>query len=215
MRTLYLYLFTSIGIAFCWLNGTQQAHGQLSQTLSDFKYDRPFQYAPGDPWTRSKLFNRQTKHYGFGYNCDGEECKRNSPYICWKTHTEKDLPSRTGWWQRLNQTAAEVKQRIAEGSCIACAEADPCQRCQQRKCGGCCDCQGSTRVILATNDSNGIAAEALINQKSPVEIVDAYATETWQPNRNKKSLIPESKSNRRASTPVRTAGLESLDTRVK
>ena len=127
MRTQIIYLFTFIGIASCWLGTIQPAHGQLAQAIDDYKRDRPFQYTPCDPWSRSKLFNRQTKHSGFSYNCDGEESKRNSPYICWKTHYENDIPARVGWWQRLNVTAADVKQRIAEGSCNTCQEATSCQ----------------------------------------------------------------------------------------
>lgn len=215
MRPLYIYLISSIGIAACWVNTAHHAHGQLSQVLNDYKYDRPLQYAANDPWTRSKLFNRQTKHYGFGYNCDGEECKRESPYICWKNHTENDLPCKTGWWQRLNQTAAEIKQRIADGNCVKCAQCDPCQRCQQGKCGGCSDCQSLHDVAIATHEMESVSTEALVIPKPPYEVIDTSATKPKHPTGTITSLLSDPKLNQQVSAPVRTAGLESLNTRVK
>lgn len=193
MRPLYIYLICSIGL----VAGTQQAHGQLSQALNDFKFDRPFQYAPGDPWTRSKLFKLQTKHFGFGYNCDGEECKRSSPYICWKHHTENDLPCKTGCCQRLKQTASDVKQRIADGNCVQCAQAEPCQSCQQAKCGGCCDCQSPINFEFANNEPNSNSSEALVIQRPRLKTVET-----------KPQVLPP-------SSPTRSAGLESLDIQVR
>lgn len=202
------------------MNCTRQAQAQIS---SGFQSDRPLQYAPEDPWTRSRLFKAQTKHYGFGYNCDGEECKRNSPYICWKNNSENDLPARKGWRQRLSQTAAEVKQRIADGNCVKCEQADPCLRCEQRKCGGCCDCQSSSRVEFASgpmDDIERIAHESLVPQP-PYEEIDIVSTETMSTNADRisrpqrRSLLPESKSIHQVTAPARVAGLESLDIRVK
>jgi len=235
MPKIYLLLITSISIATCWLIGAQQAHGQLLQVLNDAKNELPFQYAPDDPLNRSKLFNKQTKHYGLGYNCDSEEYKRNSPHICWKSYSEKDLPSRTGWWQRFNRTVAEVKQRIADGSCIRCAEEDPCQRCQQGKCGGCCDCKCSSGVAISNDiatssrleippheiDNSNNFTQAPVTPRPPYEDFDVVSTETLQPTvkrtslPRRESLLSESKSNRRVEAPVRVAGLESLDIRVK
>ena len=191
MRTQVSYLIFFIGIASCWLWSNQQAHGQLAQAIDDYKHDRPFQYAPSDPWTRSHLFNRHTKHSGFAYNCDGEECKRNSPYICWKTHCENDLPARVGWWNRLNRTAAEVKQRIADGSCTtSCQETASC-KCHQTSntCGGCSDCAAGAEQIISAKTS-------VAEQERSFENVRPTAS------------LPAKKI-------VRTAGLESLDNRMR
>lgn len=216
MRTLPTCVFTFVSFLACWLSGPSVANGQLAQVLNDYKHERLFQYAPGDPWTRSNLFNRHTKHHGFAYNCDGEECKRNSPYICWKTHHEDDLPHRTGWWQRLNQTVGDIKQRIADGSCTACAQTDPCQRCQQSSsCGGCCPCETSetnaSNVLLAdkTHPAKNypIARNLFHLRRSPA----AYAPNAIGPTSTAKAAEAFNATGKR----VAAAGLESLDMRLK
>ncbi len=196
------------------MNCPQQAHGQISQAN---KAAPSSQYAPGDPWTRSKLFRVQTKHYGFGYNCDDEECKRNSPYICWKHQADHDLPARKGWWQRLSQTAAEVKQRIADGNCVKCAEADPCLRCQQQKCGGCCDCSRLTGLEIATSNTDKIKPPhpEFVVPRPPLEASDFASSETWQPTDKAKSLLSRLNSPQQTSAPAHVAGLEGLDIRVE
>jgi hypothetical protein len=198
MRPIYIYLISSIGIAACWMNSTPIAHGQLSQVLSDYKYDRPIQYAPSDPWTRSKLFNRQTKHFGFGYNCDGEECKRNSPHICWKNTPQNDRPCKTGWCQRLNQTVAEVKQRIADGSCVDCNQVTPSQHCQQ----GCnCEHRADHPEHLSSN------GPSISNDNIAQDAAEDFDVEATQ------SAITKQKP---AIAPLtRSAGLESLDIRTR
>ena len=42
------------------------------------------QYCSEDPWIRGRIWLKQTGHFGWFYNCDCEEDKRKSPYICWK-----------------------------------------------------------------------------------------------------------------------------------
>jgi len=97
-------LIYSAGIATCCV-GAEQVQAQLVPAIKTRRFEPAFQYSPTDPWTRSKAIQVQTKHYGFFYNCDGEECKRNSPFIKWKGHCETDLP----------------KQRISDGGC-GCGE---------------------------------------------------------------------------------------------
>jgi hypothetical protein len=82
-------------------------------------------YSPADPWTRSKLFNTHTGHSGRFYNCDGEECKRNSPYICWKTNHQSLTPPRRGLLNQLRRDQGKIGQRIADG-----AGACSCPKCQ-------------------------------------------------------------------------------------
>lgn len=96
-------------------------------------------YKPSDPWTRGKLFNIQTGNTGLFFNCDGEQAKRYSPYICWKPITEKALPTRTGIWNSIKQDIAEVKQRVRDGSCcdLGCTCADCHKARKNGDIGGC------------------------------------------------------------------------------
>ena len=79
----------------------------------------PYPYSSHDPWTRSNVFNAHTGHAGFFYNCDEEECKRYSPYICWKNFCGAQLPARRGLWGGLKFDLAQVRRRIRDGSCAA------------------------------------------------------------------------------------------------
>lgn len=189
MRPILIYLISCVGLAVCSIQGAQQAQGQSSQ------------YAPGDPWTRGKLFKAQTKHCGFGYNCDGEEQKRNSPYIYWKTQTAQDLPACKSCWQRLSQTAAEVKQRIADGNCVQCVQAAPCQSCQQANGGNHCDCLDCLDCLSASRSA--VVAPDVVARLTENENEAAEAEQIPAPPTTLKTITP------------RTAGLESLDIRVK
>lgn len=125
---------------------------ELRKAINDYRNERPFQYQPSDPWTRSKLFQTQTKHYGLFYNCNNEECKRNSPYICWKTHFEKDFPTLMTARQRIRHEWGQVAQRILDGAgmcaegcgCTDCQTADSTPSCQ------CSECTGSMGAPYAT-----------------------------------------------------------------
>lgn len=85
-------------------------------------------YRPDDPWKRGKVFNLQTGHAGLFYNCDNEECKRNSPYICWKEDYEKMFPTPLGLIGRIKRDCERVKQRVRDGA-GACARDRNCQEC--------------------------------------------------------------------------------------
>lgn len=112
---------------------------ELRKALNDYRNERPFNYQPSDPFVRSKAFQVQTKHYGLFYNCDNEECKRNSPYICWKTHYEKDFPTTMSVRERIRHEVAQVKQRILDGAGMCAAGCD-CQQCQTPSNQGGCQC---------------------------------------------------------------------------
>ncbi len=113
-------LMLVVGLAtFCC--GPDQTQAQLIPTIVTRRFEAPFQYSPSDPWTRSKAIRVQTKHYGFFYNCDGEECKRNSPYIKWQPHCETDLPEKQGCLDLFKREIGQIKQRISDGSC-ACGQ---------------------------------------------------------------------------------------------
>jgi len=109
-------LILVVGIAtFCY--GGEQAQAQLIPTLKSRRFEPAYQYSPSDPWTRSKAIQVQTKHYGFFYNCDDEESKRNSPYIKWNSHCETDLPKKTRCFDLVKRELDEIKQRISDGGC--------------------------------------------------------------------------------------------------
>lgn len=102
---------------------------EFRKMLRDYHHDRPLTYAPNDPTYRGKVFNLHMGHAGLFHNCDGEEDKRNSPYICWKTHTELDLPPRRGLWRGLKMDIAKVQQRILDGAGACCAADCTCASC--------------------------------------------------------------------------------------
>lgn len=122
------------------LASSNSANGQeLRKTLNDYKTGRPFQYQPNDPFVRSKAFQIQTKHYGLFRDCDTEECKRNSPHICWKVHHEKDLPTTMTALQRVKHELNQVRQRVLDGagSCAGDCNCGQCQASNAAQSGGC------------------------------------------------------------------------------
>jgi len=112
-------LMLAVGVAtFCC--GPEQAQAQLLPTVNSLKtrrFEPAYQYSPADPWIRSKAIQLQTKDYGFFYNCDNEESKRNSPYIKWNSHCETDLPKKKCCLDFVKRELDEIKQRISDGSC--------------------------------------------------------------------------------------------------
>ncbi len=109
-------LMLAVGVAtFCY--GGDHASAQLIPALKTRQFEPSYNYAPSDPWTRSNATQVQTKHYGFFYNCDSEECKRQSPYIKWKGHCETDLPKKTCCLDLIRRELDEITQRISDGGC--------------------------------------------------------------------------------------------------
>ena len=118
-------------------------------------------YAPDSPVRENQLFRYQTGHYGFAYNCDGEECKRNNPAICWRKADQCQLPKRMGCLERIRHEAAQVSRRILDGTC------DPgCQTCKQEKrhvsrtCG-CTGCRAKQHHATANQSTHSLASTAL------------------------------------------------------
>lgn len=98
------------------LNWVRTAKNDVQEFQRDYVYEKPFQYSPSDPWNRGKVFRMHTGHWGKYYNCDGEESKRNSPYICWAVHDEPDFPRKKGFRECVRCEIAKVKQRIIDGA---------------------------------------------------------------------------------------------------
>ncbi len=126
-----------------WLGslGALSQGQEVRNAIRDYRDDRVFNYQASDPERRGKLFNVQTGHYGKYYNCDRQEDKRNSPYICWKPHHEFDFPPCLGFCENLRRDIAEIKQRISDGAgpcgsscnCVQCRPNQPQrQTCQSQ-----------------------------------------------------------------------------------
>lgn len=118
--------FVTLIRVFCWgvclstfFCSIDWAQGQVLSAIATRRFEPAYHYAPADPWIRTKATLAQTKHYGFFYNCDGEECKRNSPLITWRPHHETDLPPKTRWRTLIRQQLGEIRQRIDDGGCAS------------------------------------------------------------------------------------------------
>ena len=136
MRSTSILVCTFVYILMGLFSGDANLEAQeLKKFLRDYRDGRIYNYSPHDPNFRGKVFLVHTKHYGAFYNCDGEENKRNSPYVCWKPHHERVFPPRLGFWENLRRDIAEVKQRINDGGCGACPANCTCATCQQAKQG--------------------------------------------------------------------------------
>lgn len=123
---------------FCFQVFTcNDVEAQVRQAYADYHGDRVFRYQPSDPWVRSRMFNLHTGNGGLFYNCDGEQSKRNSPYICWKPHFENDFPPFGGLWCHIKEDVEAVRQRILDGSCCDTGCNSNACNCQQSGCATC------------------------------------------------------------------------------
>lgn len=162
-------IFACLACLVClqFLNSEAGAQ-EVRKAIRDYKTDRVFNYQPSDPWNRGKLFNIQTKRYGKFFNCDDEESKRNSPYICWKPHTEKDLPPHVRMIDCIRNDLSEVRQRIKDGA-GACykdnCNCDQCQSCQQTQSNHCADCASASHPAIETQIAEETTQERIV-QKS-------------------------------------------------
>ena len=142
-------IFACLASFACLQFITSNANAQeVRKAIRDYKTDRVFNYQPSDPWNRGKMFNIHTKNYGKFYNCDGEENKRNSPYICWKPHTDKDFPTHVRMIDCIRNDLSEVRQRIKDGAGACYAEncnCSECQSCQQPQSSDCNECANAAR----------------------------------------------------------------------
>lgn len=159
----------------CFLSTAAEAQ-EVRKALRDYRDDRVFNYQPNDPWYRGKLFNTHTGHYGNFYNCDNEECKRNSPYICWKPHYEKDFPTRRGFWQTVKCDFAEAMQRVRDGAgeCLGSADCG-CSQCQTAPLPAstcnCPECGGG--AVVAPASGQWLSQSQRLTQPHPQRILQA------------------------------------------
>ncbi len=115
--------------ASCGMPAASAVCQEVRHAIRDY-FSGPITYSPFDPETRSKVFQAHTGHSGRFYNCDGEECKRNSPYICWKTNSDSLIPPRRGLWRGAKLDLAEVRQRIYDGAGEGCRPNCECPECR-------------------------------------------------------------------------------------
>ncbi len=112
---------------------------RAQNVFKDF-FSGPVQYSPSDPWTKGKVFNYQTGHAGLFSDCDDEECKRYSPYICWKMQHKSPAPLRRGLLRGMVIDVNAVKQRIRDGAGECCGQPGcTCHQCRQHASD--CGCQ--------------------------------------------------------------------------
>ena len=151
--------------------GDSAVSQEVRKSIRDY-FSGPITYSPIDPETRSKVFQAHTGHSGLFYNCDGEECKRNSPYICWKTNSESQFPPRRGWWRGAKLDLAEVRQRISDGAGEGCRP-----NCQ------CRDCMAAQQV-----SDNYLADQPKSSAQQPAEFATNYdpAIPTEAPSTDRK-----------------------------
>ena len=112
-------------------------------------------YQPNSPVVENRLFGLQTGHYGFFYNCDREEDKRNHPAICWRQADAEQLPRRIGCLERVRHEVAQVSRRILDGMCDT----------------GCCNCQqrSKPKCACAKCVAGQSAIEPMVVAESPVD----------------------------------------------
>ena len=107
-------------------------------------------YQPNSPDIENHLFRLQTGHYGFAYNCDREEDKRNHPAIFWRSADTDQLPKRVGYFQRVRHEVAQVSRRILDGMC----DSDDSNRQQSYKsicaCPKCVAQRNATDSVVVT-----------------------------------------------------------------
>ena len=157
------FIVFAIGIA---LATSESCNAQLLRDLNRIEVQ---QYAPDDPQTQGRLFNLQTGHAGAFYNCDGEESKRNSPYICWKAvqherwhGTFRDV---LNWCQDRN----EIAQRICDGAKGCCSgdrkseSCESCELCERSPVAqesvpacGCPSCLAASQRSIGVGENTGL-----------------------------------------------------------
>jgi hypothetical protein len=169
--------------------------------FKDYVRDAPVRYQPTDPWDRGVIFRNQTNHGGLFYNCDQEECKRDSPYICWKSATT-GRQSNLDYWRRQ---AAKLKWRVNAGKCCDPGPYPGCQ-CDPAVCLACNVHPGSVDIdysrLRVTNqasapDYNGVMPgepKQLVpeqdgepNKTKDTSNLDYYGSSEKQPNRGRRS----------------------------
>jgi len=154
-------LLTCLTVAGVIASGDQAQAQHPLKVLKEYGPNSEVTYAPEDPCTRSKIFKIHTKHTGLFYNCDGEEQKRLSPHIKWKTVSGRSFPPFLDDIRHPKKDLAEIRQRIRDGNCspksqpsirviepVTEPNLDHCFECADGGCG-CAECEHEVPVATA------------------------------------------------------------------
>ena len=147
---------TLISIVFSMLaqSAVHGQNGELRKTIDDYVRSACRQYSPDDPCQRSRAYATQIGHRGLFYNCDGEECKRNSPYIFWNQAHHSTLPTAKKLRTQIRCDLLRVFQRLEDGACgcdgQTCHQPGCDSRCQQA--APACDCPSCAAKQSGTNN---------------------------------------------------------------
>ena len=136
------------------LTAGQKCDAQLlSKIRSEYGKDSVLNYGPADPSFRSRLFNLHTGQSGAYYNCDGEENKRNSPYIKWKTVRGASFPPLFWDIRQWKADRAEIAQRICDGGCCNPSAKKGGLLKKRSRCSCCetCDSNPTGDTLVASN----------------------------------------------------------------
>ena len=156
--------------AFLCVTSVQAQDRLLRDFFRDYCKLVPRAYSPDDPWTMGKILRTEVGHGGFFYNCDSEECKRNSPYINWH-HQNTDPFVCRPILTDIEQQLAEVKRRVAWGSCYQCGQSN-------HKCG-CAEC--ASVGYVSSNDHSG-DQEIIVEQTQEQQQIVQNASARGQGN---------------------------------
>ena len=178
--------FVLVAISFGLLSSlpSQEVHAQDDGGIAQLSSAA---YAPDSPVRENQLFRYQTGHYGFAYNCDGEENKRNNPAICWRKADQCQLPRRMGCLERVRHEAAQVSRRILDGMCDSGCENCRRQKRQVSQSCGCASCLAKQDATTnqPTHSSTLIASE----QSLPEQTVASVEREPVSNNRRRSGLV--------------------------
>ncbi len=127
-----------IGLCLCtwaWILPRDVGANEFAKILDEYVCNPIRQYQPNDPWTRSRFYQVQNGYAGLFRDCDNEEQKRCSPYICWKYSHCPTVRER--FIDFISPDLDQVKQRIKDGAGACCGSGSPrvcnCSKCANRQ----------------------------------------------------------------------------------
>lgn len=164
--------FILMAFGFAVLVGGLPSQTSLAQIASGNTRLSSAAYQPDSPVTENHLFRLQTGHYGFAYNCDSEEAKRNHPSICWRRADADQLPKRMGCLDRVRHEVAQVSRRLLDGMCDS--GCDVCQPQRTKSCG-CAECAAQQNVV-EPGMMVALPADEAFEQTTVVESIAAEVT---------------------------------------
>lgn len=184
---LFVFASSSFGQGI-WPKPIKTVRDEATKRRAD--YPGPIMYGPQDPWTRSKLYQKQTGHHGLFYNCDDEECKRNSPYINWNAQQNADW--RNGFKTALKRDWCDVKQRLHDGGCLN---------------GSCDSCNSSNQhgtIYVGEVENFQAPVQASRQQVTPVQAQRVTAINTNLLRSGNRQLVSEPRGDGRQVKPIRS-----------